>query len=150
MAHVVNVEAGVVVRTGLLSVPSVPRALPAPLSVLVPLLLRRWTLKGKGSSVYSSETCISWVNIHSWKVAAMTHFIFYFLTRSYIMKLFSFSYLAGQPVLIVKDPVRLPNRLPHHNASKIKPSCEGHRITFSSNQRKKKWRCDFLTSNVSW
>ncbi|XP_044917580.1 synaptotagmin-10 isoform X1 [Felis catus] len=30
------------------------------------------------------------------------------------------SYLAGQPVLIVKDPVHLPNHLPHHNASRIK------------------------------
>lgn len=31
------------------------------------------------------------------------------------MKLLSFSYPAGQLALIVKDPVHLPNHLPHRN-----------------------------------
>lgn len=57
--------------------------------------------------------------MHYEKVAATTHCII-FCTRLCILKLLSFSYLAEQPVLRVKDPVHLPNHLPHHNASRVK------------------------------
>ena len=60
----------------------------------------------------------------------------------YIIKLLSFSYLAGRPVLIVKDPVHLPSQLPHHNASKIMPLQWGPRTMYSPNQ-KKKWKILF-------
>lgn len=45
----------------------------------------------------------------------------FFFIGSHIVKFLSFSYLAGPPALIVKDPVLLPGHRPHHKSLQIRP-----------------------------
>ena len=53
------------------------------------------------------------------------------------MKLLSFSYPAGQLALIVKDPVHLPNHLPHRNKD------PGH-VLIRSEKKKRSGTFDFI------
>lgn len=88
--------------------------------VSVPMPLKKVSSRGQGELCISSLQRLAYYGwICTIKREQLSTLLF-FCTRSCFMKLLSFSYLAEQPVLIVKDPVHLPNHLPHHNASKIK------------------------------